>query len=142
MKKIILFPILIFSLHGCATSGKVNAKLQNLPANELCNQFIMSKYNASEFRFSSLVNELTKRGISVSECSKTGFSEFLNKNLPQTPKPNFSNNSNSKEIKKLKEEIKNLKSKTDDLESENNSNKNKFQGMEKWRKERDERLRF
>lgn len=142
MKKIIFTLTIIMSLYGCTSPKKVNAKIQNLQATELCNQYIMSKHNASEFRFSSLVNELTNRGISASECSKTGFSEFLNKNLPQNSKPILSDNANSREIKRLKEEIKNLKSKTDDLENENNSNKNKFQGMEKWREERDKRLRF
>ena len=88
-----------------------------------------------------MVNELTRRGISASDCSKTGFADFLEKNSPKSYQSTINNNSNSQEIDKLKKEIKALKSKTDDLESENNSNKNNYQGIEKWREDRDKRLR-
>lgn len=142
MIKLIFILLLALSISGCKTTKQANLNLQNFQAIELCNQLILSKHNASEFKFTSIVNELTNRGISASECSKTGLSEFLNKNLPQNQKSAASNNSNSREIEKLKKEIKNLKSKTDDLENDSNSNKNNFQGMEKWREERDKRLRF
>jgi hypothetical protein len=113
--KFFLF-ISIFSIASCGTSI-TKASLGGLSANDLCAQFVISRYNASSYNSKDISNELTRREISIADCNKSEFDIYVYENLPKSLPLNFNRNSNSDEVEELKKQIKSIKQKADSLQT-------------------------
>lgn len=115
----ILFSILLL-LNGCAGQRKNHdSNLVEINANKLCQEYTLSQYRASEYKSQTIVGELNRRGISIATCSETDFAKYLRQNITviYPSRSPISDDSNDREISRLKKEIKSLRSKTSELET-------------------------
>lgn len=138
--------LLAIILTGCANNPKkINSIISNFSAVELCKQYTLSLYGASDYRGSSIIEELTKRRISVDDCNKTDFSKYIKDNMKvAVPRQRSYTSESSDEISKLKKDIKKLQNETSRLETERiiDYNNNQLKNILNERSRREERLRL
>ncbi|MFY7916111.1 MAG: hypothetical protein ACOVPA_15780 [Rubrivivax sp.] len=144
MKNLIILFFVAF-LSACSSSPSKKSLVSNLSAENLCREYVLSIYRASNFKDSIIIDELINRGIFVGDCNKSEFAAYLKENMPRVlPGPTGYANDSATEIAKLKKDIKKLKDETGRLNIERIIDKNQkpIETMQEWRDRRDKRLRF
>lgn len=132
-------------LSACSSSPSKNSSVSNLSADKLCREYVLSIYRASDFKDSTIINELTNRGIFVGDCNKSEFAAYLKENMLRvSPGHTGFANESATEIDKLKKDVKKLKDETGRLNIERIIDKNQkpIETMQEWRDRRDKRLRY
>jgi hypothetical protein len=144
--KILNLLLLVVILTGCGNNPKkINPLVSNFSAVELCKQYTLSLYSASDYRGSLIIEELTKRQISVDDCNKSDFSKYIKDNMKVVvPRQRLYTSESSDEISKLKKDIKKLQNETSRLEIERiiDYNNNQLENIKKERSRREERLQL
>lgn len=144
--KIFNLLLLVVILAGCGNNPKkINSTVSNFSASELCKQYTLSLYGASDYRGSLIIEELTKRRIFVDDCNKSDFSKFIKENMQVVvPRQRSYTSESSDEISKLKKDIQKLQNETSRLETERiiNYNNNQLENIIKERSRREESLRL